>query len=191
MTDPIGRLAAQAIQLLIDAVEQTPPEAWNQPSNLEDWNLAEVVGHATGSAAKIVALVEGGELWAGPSQPADWICEDPAGRLREFTARLDEALPGADWDALVTAPDGEVPVRRALIFPVADLALHSWDVHRAQRRSIELPEQMIELCRGLIDSLPESLMRRPGAFGPAKPAPANATPTIRLMAHLGRDVGGV
>jgi uncharacterized protein (TIGR03086 family) len=191
MTDPIGRLAAEAIQLLIDAVEQTPPEAWNQPSNLEDWNVGQVVGHATGSAAKIVTLVEGGEIWSGPSQPADWMSEDPAGRLREFTERLGEALPRADWDVIVPAPEGEVPLRRALIFPVADLALHSWDVHRSQRRSIELPEELIALCCGLIDSLPESLMRRPGAFGPAKPAPTDATPTIRLMAHLGRKVDPV
>lgn len=191
MTDPIGRFAAEAIQLLIDAVEQTPPEAWNQPSNLEDWNVGEVVAHATGSAAKIVTLVEGGEIWARPSQPADWMSEDPPGQLRAFTARLGAALPRADWDALVPAPEGEVPLRRALIFPVADLALHSWDVHRAQGRSIELPEELIALCRGLIDSVPESLMRRPGAFGPAKPAPVDATPTVRLMAHLGRAVDPV
>lgn len=189
MTDPIGGSAAEAIQLLIDAVAQTPPEAWQQPSNLAEWTLAELVGHATGSAAKIATLVEGGEIWAGPSRPADWISEDPAVRLREIAARLDAALPGADWDALVPAPQGRVPMRRALLFPVADLALHSWDIHRTQGRSVELPEELIALCRGLVDSLPESLLRSPEAFGPARPAPENATPTSRLMAHLGRDTG--
>lgn len=189
MTEPLGGLAAQALRLLIDAVEQTPEDAWNQPSNLEGWNLAELAGHATGSAAKIVTLVEGGEIWTRPSQPSDWMSENPAGQLREFTTRLIEALPRADWDALVPGPEGEVPVRRALIFPVADLALHSWDLHRAQGRLIELPAELFALCRGLVDSLPEPLLRRPGAFGPAKPAPPDATPTARLMAHLGRDVG--
>lgn len=188
MTDPIGRLAAAAIAMLIDSVEQTPPQAWDRPSNLDDWNLGELVGHATGSAAKIVTLLEGGPVGTGPSQPADWMSGDPAAQLRELATRLAEALPHADWDALVPAPEGEVPLRRALAFPVADLAVHSWDVHRAQGRSIELPDELLAFCRGLTDSLPEALMRRPGVFGPAKPAPADATPTIRLMAYLGRAV---
>lgn len=191
MTDPnapTGALAAEAIHLLIDAVEQIQPEAWDEPSNLEGWSLRDVVGHATGSAAKIVTLVEGGEIWGGPSQPTDWICEDPAGRLRDFLARLAAALPRTNWDAMRPAPEGEAPLRRALIFPVSDIALHSWDIHRSQGRLIELPEDLLALCRGLVESLPESVTRRPGAFGPAKPAPAEATPTARLMAHLGRAV---
>lgn len=67
----VASLAREAMDLLIDAVEQTTPENWSQPSNLEGWSLRDLVGHATGSAAKIVTLVEGGEVW-GRSEPADW-----------------------------------------------------------------------------------------------------------------------
>jgi uncharacterized protein (TIGR03086 family) len=133
MNDPtagIGMMATEAIDLLIDAVEQIPPENWDQPSNLEGWSLRDLVGHATGSAAKIVTLVEDGEVWGRPSQPADWVCEDPAARLRELAARLQDALPAADLDAMRASPEGEVPLHRALTYPVSDLALHSWDVHR-------------------------------------------------------------
>ena len=48
----IGMMATEAIGLLIDAVDQIPPDSWDQPSNLEDWSLRDLVGHATGSAAK-------------------------------------------------------------------------------------------------------------------------------------------
>lgn len=186
-TAQIGPRAAEAMDLLIDAVEQTPPENWDQPSNLGDWSLRELVGHATGSAAKIVALLENGEIWAR-SEPGDWMCEDPPTRLRELAARAQEALPHADLDAPRTSPQGEVPLHRALTYPVSDLALHSWDLHRSQGRLVELPADLLMFCRELVDSVPEDVLRRPGGFGPAQPG--GATPTSRLMAHLGRPVGG-
>ena len=148
-TARIGMMATEAIDLLIEAVDETPLESWDQPSNLEGWSLRDLVGHATGSAAKIVTLVEDGEVWAGPSQPADWVCEDPAARLRGLAARLQDALPGANLNAMRASPEGEVPLHRALTYPVSDLALHSWDVHCSQGRLIELPRDLLALCRGL------------------------------------------
>lgn len=186
-TARIGLMATEAMDLLIDAVEQTPPESWDRPSNLDDWTVRDLVGHATGSAAKIVTLVEDGEVW-GRSEPADWMCDDPAARLRELGDRLRDALPGADSDGPRTSPQGEVPLHRALSYPISDLALHSWDVHRSQGRMIELPDELLAFCRGLVESVPEDMLRRPGGFGPARPAPDGATPTARLMAHLGRSV---
>ncbi|MCV7092404.1 TIGR03086 family metal-binding protein [Mycobacterium interjectum] len=187
-TARIGGLAAEALDLLIDAVDQIPPESWGQPSNLEGWSMRDLVGHATGSAAKIVTLVEGGKLWDGPSRPADWVCDNPAARLRELAVRLKDALPGADMRAMRPSPGGEAPLHRALAFPVSDLAMHSWDVQFSQGRLIELPEDLLVLCRGLVESLPEEMLRRPGGFGPPRPAPAGSTPTARLMAYLGRSV---
>jgi uncharacterized protein (TIGR03086 family) len=191
MNDPtlrIGMMATAAMGLLIAAVEQIPPESWDQQSNLEGWNVRDLVGHVTGSAAKIVTLVEGGEVWKAPSQPADWICDDPAARLRELAARLQVALPSTDLNAMRVSPQGEVPLWRALTFPVSDVALHSWDVYRSQDQLVELPEDLVTYCRELVESLPEHLLRRPGGFGPAQPVPEDATPTNRLMAYLGRSV---
>lgn len=184
----VGARAVEALDFLIDAVEQIPSGSWDQPSNLDGWSIRDLVGHVTGSAAKVVALVEGGEIWQKPSEPDDWKCDDPAGRLRELAARLQTALPCADFDAMRPSPQGEVPLRQALTFPVADLAMHGWDVHRSLGRLIDLPDDLLGFCRGLVDSLPEDMLRRPGAFGPAQPVPANATPTSRLMGHLGRSV---
>jgi uncharacterized protein (TIGR03086 family) len=189
-TAHIGKMATEAIDMLVDAVEQIPPDSWDQPSNLEGWSLRDLVGHATGSAAKIMTLVEGGEVWGGPSLPADWVCEDPAARLRELASRLKDSLPAADLDAMRASPEGEVPPQRALTYPVSDLALHTWDVQRSQGRLVELPNDLLMLCRGLVESVPEDMLRRPGAFGPARSAAQDSTPTARLMAYLGRSVDG-
>lgn len=185
-TTQIGTMATEAMDLLIEAVERILPESWDQPSNLEDWSIRDLVGHATGSAAKIVTLVEDREVW-GRSEPTDWACEDPAARLRELAARLQEALPGADPAALRVSPQGEVPLHRALTYPVSDLALHSWDLHRSQGRLVELPHGLLAFCRELVTSVPEDILRRPGGFGPAQPAPEDATPTSHLLAYLGRS----
>jgi len=184
----IGAMAIEAIDLLIDAVDQISPESFDQPSNLEGWTVRDLVAHATGSAAKIVTLIEDGEVWGNPSQPDDWVSEDPAARLRELAARLRDALPGGDLDATRMSPEGEVALRRALTYPVSDLALHSWDVHRSQGRLAELPDDLLTLCRQLVESVPADVLRRPGGFGPARSAPEDSTPTARLMAYLGRSV---
>ena len=78
-TSRIGVMATEAIDLLIDAVEQIPPERWDQPSNLEGWSLRDLVGHVTGSAAKVVTLVEDGEVWDRPSQPSRLGMRQPGG----------------------------------------------------------------------------------------------------------------
>lgn len=183
----IAPLAAKAMDLLIEAVQQIPPESWDTPSNLEGWSVRDVVGHATGSAAKILTLAEDGQLW-GRSEPADWVCENPAARLRELAAWLPSALAGADLDAPRTSPQGEIPLRQALTYPISDLALHSWDIHRSQGRLVELPEDLVAFCTALVESVPEAMLRRPGGFGPPQPAPDGSSPTARLMAHLGRSV---
>lgn len=184
----IGARATESIDLFVKAVDEIPSDAWDLPSNLEGWSIRDVVGHSTGSAAKVVALAEGGEIWQTPSEPDDWKCDDPAGRLRELAARLQDALPGVDLDAMRPSPQGEVPVRRALTFPVSDLAVHSWDVYRSLGRPVELPDDLLAFCRELVESLPEGMLRRPGGFGPAQPVPEGATPTARFMAFLGRSV---
>ncbi|WP_374025501.1 TIGR03086 family metal-binding protein [Mycobacterium sp. HNNTM2301] len=193
MDDPtsrIGAMATEAFDLLIDAVDDISPDSWDQPSNLAGWSVRDLVGHVTGSAAKVVTLVEDGDIWEGPSQPSQWACDDPAARLRELATRLHGALPGADLDGMRKSPEGQVPLRRALMFPVSDLAMHAWDIQRSQGRLIELPEDLLALSRGLVESVPEPLLRRPGGFGPAHSAPADATPTARIMAYLGRSVDG-
>lgn len=188
-TARIGTLATDAMELFVAAVERTPADGWDRPSNMDGWSVRELVGHATGSAAKVVTLVEGGQLWAR-SEPADWVCEDPAARIRGLAERLRHALPGTDLAALRVSPEGEVPLHRALTYPVSDLVLHSWDVHRSQGRLVELPDELLAFCRELVESVPEEMLRRPGGFGPACAAPGDATPTARLMAHLGRSVDG-
>jgi uncharacterized protein (TIGR03086 family) len=94
----------------------------------------------------------------------------------------------ADLDAIRPSPEGDVPLRQALAFPICGLAIHIWDVYRSQDQPFELPEALLGFCRRVAESVPEDKLRRPGGFGPAQPAPEDATPTAGLMANFGRPV---
>jgi uncharacterized protein (TIGR03086 family) len=183
----VGARASEAMGFLVDAVEQIAPENWYRPSNLEGWSIPDLVAHVTGSAAKIVTLVEGGD-GQEPSQPDDGEYADRAARLRELADGLQDALAGADLNAMRPSPQGEVPLHQALRFPIFGLTVHAWDVYRSQARPIELPQDLLAFCRQVLDSVPDDELRRPGLFGPARIAPEDATATTRLMAYVGRFV---
>jgi uncharacterized protein (TIGR03086 family) len=179
VNDDVAAQAIEAMDFLVDAAEQIPAESWDQASNLDGWSSRDLVVHTTGSAAKLVWLAEGGEVWQGPSEP-----DDPVAQLHGLAVRLKDALARADLSAM----RGDVPLRQALRFPVFGLTIHVWDVYRSQHQSVELSEDLLAFCREVVESVPEDQLRRPGLFGPAQPVPEDATPTDRLMAYAGRPV---
>ena len=156
----IAARAIEAMDFLVDAVGQIPSASWDQPSNLDGWSIRDLVVHTTGSAAKLVALA-GGET----SEPTD--------DLQQLAARLKDAVAKKD-------PDG------ALSFPIVGLTIHGWDVYQSQHQPVEVPDDLLAFCRQVVEAVPEDELRRPGLFGPAKPAPEDATPTARFMAYVGR-----
>ena len=158
----IAARAVEAMDFLVDAVQQIPSESWDQPSNLDGWSIRDLVVHTTGSAANLVALAEG-----ETSQPTD--------DLRQLAVRLKDALVKADPD-----PD------TSLSFPIVGLTIHVWDVYQSQHQPVEVPDDLLAFCRQVVEATPEDELRRPGMFGPAKPAPEDATPTARFMAYVGR-----
>ena len=158
----IAARAIEAMDFLVDAVQQIPSESWDQPSNLDGWSIRDLVVHTTGSAAKLVALAEG-----ETSQPTD--------DLRQLAVRLKDALVKADPD-----PD------TSLSFPIVGLTIHAWDIYQSQHQPVEVPDDLLTFCRQEVEAVPEDELRRPGMFGPAQPAPEDATPTAQFMAYVGR-----
>jgi len=156
----IAARAVEAMDFLIAAVQQIPSESWDQPSNLDGWSIRDLVVHTTGSAAKLVALA------GGQTSEAD--------DLQQLAARLKDALAKKDPDT-------------ALSFPIVGLTIHGWDVYESQHQPVEVPDDLLAFCRQVVEAVPEDELRRPGLFGPAKPAPEDATPTVCLMAYVGRS----
>ena len=156
----IAARAIEAMDFLVDAVQQIPSESWDQPSNLDGWSIRDLVVHTTGTAAKLVALA-GGET----SEPTD--------DLQQLAARLTDALAKKDPDT-------------SLSFPIVGLTIHVWDVYQSQHLPVEVPDDLLAFCRQVVEATPEDELRRPGMFGPAQPVSDDATPTARFMAYVGR-----
>jgi Mycothiol maleylpyruvate isomerase N-terminal domain len=156
----IAARAIEAMDFLVDAVQQIPSESWDQPSNLDGWSIRDLVVHTTGSALKLVALA-GGETSATDD-------------LQQVAARLKDDLAKKDPDT-------------TLSFPIVGLTIHGWDIYESQHRPVEVPDDLLAFCRQVVDAVPEDELRRPGMFGPAKPTPENATPTAQFMAYVGRS----
>jgi uncharacterized protein (TIGR03086 family) len=187
LSDNEVKMTIEAVGFLVEAVEEIAPEKWFWPSNLAGWGIPDLVAHVTGSAAKIVALVEGVD-GQEPSQPDVGEYADRATRLRGLADELQNALAGADLKAIRPSPHGDVPLQQALRFPALGLTIHAWDVYRSQARPIEVPDDLLAFCQQVLDSVPEDELRRPGMFGPARIAPEDGTPTECLMAFVGRSV---
>jgi uncharacterized protein (TIGR03083 family) len=159
----VGARAIEAMDFLLDAVDQIPSESWDQPSNLDGWSIRDLVVHTTGSAAKLVALAEGETT-------------EPTDDLQQLAVRLKDALVKADPD-----PD------TSLSFPIVGLTIHAWDVYESQHQPVEVPDDLLAFCRQVVEAVPEDELRRPGMFGPAQPVSDDATPTARFMAYVGRS----
>ena len=157
----IAARAVEAMDFLVDAVQQIPSESWDQPSNLDGWSIRDLVVHTTGTAAKLVALA-GGET----SEPTD--------DLQQLAARLKDALAKKDPDT-------------SLSFPIVGLTIHVWDVYQSQHQPVEVPDDLLAFCRQVVEAVPEDELRRPGLFGPAQPVSDDATPTAQFMAYVGRS----
>jgi Mycothiol maleylpyruvate isomerase N-terminal domain len=155
----IAARAIEAMDFLVDAVAQIPSESWDQPSNLDGWSIRDLVVHTTGTATKLLALA-GGETEATDD-------------VQQLAARLKDALAKKDPDT-------------SLSFPIVGLTIHVWDIYESQHRPVEVPADLLAFCRQVVEATPEDELRRPGMFGPAKPAPEDATPTARFMAYVGR-----
>jgi uncharacterized protein (TIGR03083 family) len=157
----IAARATEAMDFLVDAVQQIPSESWDQPSNLDGWSIRDLVVHTTAGAAKLVALAEDETSEATTD-------------LQHLGDRLRDALAKNDPDT-------------SLSFPIVGLTIHGWDVYQSQHRPVEVPDDLLAFCRQVVEAVPEDELRRPGLFGPAKPAPEDATPTARFMAFVGRS----
>jgi Mycothiol maleylpyruvate isomerase N-terminal domain len=80
----VGTRATEAMGLFIDAVEQIPSAAWDQPSNLEGWSIRDLVCRQVAESVPEDELRRPGLF--GPAQP---VPEDatPTARLMAYFGR--------------------------------------------------------------------------------------------------------
>lgn len=145
-----------------------------------EWTVRQLLDHMIGVVAGL------GGAAGGQAPTAFVLDDDPAAQFDEAAAAALVAwrTPGA-LDAVVDAGPGPMPGHVLAGINLLDTATHAWDLATATGQPAELPESVataaLEASRSIVS--PEI---RTGRFGPEQSVPAEATPTDRLVAFLGR-----
>lgn len=183
-------LLRRGVALFARQVRALPDGSWDAPTPCAGWDVRALVGHVVAMLEAGVAVVEGAPV-PRPGDPRDAVAVDAspadvAARVESLGRSLDVAVAGADLAQTRDTPAGPRSLADGLAFPVADLAVHACDVAAAAGHPLGLPDDLLAYTQAFVGSLPDDVLRRPDVFGPAVPAPADASPTTTLLAHLGR-----
>ncbi len=167
---------------------QVAAQDWDRPSTCSDWTARELTGHVLGVLDSAVTLLQGGSPDWGRSADLSTVGgSDPVAAFRERADAARAALPTADLDTVMETPMGPLPTSQRLAFPAMDLHLHAWDLGRTIGVEVVLPQEISEFVHGVLDPMPEEMMRRDGVFAPEVLAPEDASTTEALIAWTGRD----
>ncbi|AWT25307.1 hypothetical protein Csp1_04880 [Corynebacterium provencense] len=158
-------------------------EGWDAQTPCAKWKARDLVGHLISWFTP--ALEDVGV----PVDLQEDKYSDPAAAWRQFAAIVQDALDDPEV-AQRTVSRGPVPgqplSRNATAFFIPDIFMHTWDLARSQGHDVELDPDFAERNLAGLRSLGDQLQAG-GGFGPPVEAPEDATPTIRLMAYVGRD----
>ncbi|AGP31699.1 TIGR03086 family metal-binding protein [Corynebacterium terpenotabidum] len=159
------------------------PQGWDARTPCVEWKARDLVGHLI---SWFTPALE--DVGIAVDLTADKY-SDPAQAWQQFSAIVQAALEDATASEALVAR-GPIPgqslARNATGFFIPDVFMHTWDLARSQGRDVELDADFAEKNLSALQSLGERLQAG-GGFGPPVEAPADATPTVRLMAYVGRD----
>jgi uncharacterized protein (TIGR03086 family) len=173
----------------------TPP-TYDQPTPCVSWNVKEVLNHLVGATywfADSMGQQEETSDHDAAAGGTDFTGTDVQASFNEGAKRAMEAFssPGA-LEKMVSLPFGDMPGAAFLALAVNDVLTHSWDLAKATGQDTNLdPELATELLGMMQQSLPDQFRGPEGSgapFGPAREAPAGASPADQLAAFLGREV---
>jgi uncharacterized protein (TIGR03086 family) len=125
-------------------------------------------------------------------EPEPGGADDPAAAFRARASRLLGAWAAADCPAgRLVAVDGlPLPAAALARTGALEIAVHGWDIAQAMALPRPVPAALAtQLMRTARQLVPRPAVRHP-LFGPPLSVPAEADPSDRLVAFLGRDPNG-
>jgi uncharacterized protein (TIGR03086 family) len=179
-------LLASAISYALAACVQVAPGEMTLPTPCTDWDLEGLLAHLAASMADLESALRTGHLDLEPDDPAtpDPDGDDPVELLRDQAANLLFACyahHGPDRFVLV----GGLPLPAGIVTcaGAVEIAVHGWDVRAARGRGSPIPPA---LAARMLRLSPLLVTGREGLFGTPVQVPAQASPSDRLVAYLGR-----
>jgi uncharacterized protein (TIGR03086 family) len=157
------------------------------PSPCPGWDVRDELNHLVGGMRVFAAELTG--TAAGADHDADWLGDDPhaafdrAAGLDRAAWRRPDALQGT-----VRLGFGEVPAPMAALIHLTEVLVHGVDLAVATGQDALADDSACDHLLTVMQGMDFGAFRRPGMFGPERPAPAGAPAHRRLLAFLGRDL---
>ncbi len=183
---------SRALQSTLAVLTQVQPGQLDAPTPCASWDVRTLISHVTGSArwwAGTVAVTGAGADAVDPAE-ADYVAGDYAAAYAQ-SSQIALAAFGADGvlDRTVRLPFGEFPGAVVLGMAATEQFTHGWDLARATGQPTDLDPELAAELLGQARLVITDAYRGPDGealFGPARTAPAGASPADQLAAFLGR-----
>jgi uncharacterized protein (TIGR03086 family) len=124
----------------------------------------------------------------------DAVAADPAGSYAAaacglLTAIADDETLTVPFELPDFGPGAVFPFEQAIGFHFVDYVVHGWDLSRALRVALELPDDVVgaALSIGLQVPIGDFRTSASAPFGPALDQVPDGTALDRLLRHLGRS----
>jgi uncharacterized protein (TIGR03086 family) len=166
----------RALDQVTGLLGDVPCETLSERTPCAAWTVQDLVDHIVAAPAKFARMVRGESVeWSAPTPSAGG---DP---VDAFGAHAGELLRAWHDNDGLPGPAG-------LDWQCAELAVHTWDLATALRRSTgDLDPEVAERGLTFMHANLTTDNRSPG-FGPEQPAPEGADAYQRIAAFAGRSV---
>jgi len=169
-------------------IAKVTPADLDRSTPCSKWIVRDLLNHTTGVVVRFGAAASRTESPYGPDH--DFVGTDPAAAFDQAAKATLQAWsqPGA-FEGMTKLSGGfELPAQAAANINFLDTLIHGWDVAKAIGDD---PTIDPALATAAYDVAQQALKDRPRGpdhpFMPALPAPADASPTDRLVAFMGRQ----
>ena len=157
------------------------------PTPCTEWNVLALINHNLAVQRFVDEMLSK----AAPAMPgqADLTAalpqEGAEAALRAIAGSIVSKLNSMGLEEIVESPFGPRGGGEFLMFPMADLFIHKWDLAKATDQNASLDGQLAEVCFEIITPMAPA-GRENGAFAPEVEVAANASIQERLLALSGR-----
>ena len=183
--DPVA-IYQGAIDLILPVIAGIDEGQLGLSTPCTEWSVLQLVNHNLAIQAGTRALLEGN----GPDFPVPdldaTLPEGPEAAMRAVTGSLMDTLKAADLDSSLETDFGFITVGSFVMFPMADLVIHRWDLAKATGQNSEIDRRYAEICFRVLAPAAEQA-RANGECGPEVPVGPMASIQERLLGMSGRQ----
>lgn len=182
----------QAFALARAVLTGVEPDQHEAPTPCASWNVRALANHLVEGANWFALCVDGGAAPdPDPTKGVDYAAGDLAASFDEGAQASLRAFGRPD--ALtkdIVLPFGTWPGAQFLAIATQDVFVHAWDLATATGQPTALDPQLAQALLPVAEGIPDEFRGPDGEapFGPRRQAPADAGPSTRLAAILGRTV---